>query len=433
MLSVLLTQSLCEGATTAEALSYGLTMTSSDYSDPLVDRDPRDYANQQVLFGDPSVRLYEPTSSPHIAAVDPLEESFDNHIPGRGTESVAALGASSYLPSTLTSLSVGFDYYETANYTEFIILLTLRQVVLIEPDTLSDLDSSLSSSSSAMNTFVRNGGVLVIFGVSESIPWLPWSISFEATGSGTSITFEDPTHPFLTSPNSLTTTVDYSGHFSEVWANLSILATDDAGLNPVIVAGVIGSGKVALTTTHPSGSNRNVTIENAVTWYNAPSIMLSELSINQKIIWAGDQVLMQMKLTDLVGNEIESANFYVWLNSSQYTAQDIGDGYYTVTLAGEWTRSNIGESDLLIIAFTAGYDTLNLRIENFILVRPIPILMIAALGGGLIVVVGGWIYWKRKRGDSIGWDRDSTPQDKQKAKERRKKESKSDVKEFFGV
>jgi len=123
----------------------------------------------------------------------------------------------------------------------------------------------------------------------------------------------------------------------------------------------------------------------------------------------------------------------VWLNSSQYTAQDIGDGYYTVTLAGEWTRSNIGESDLLIIAFTAGYDTLNLKIENFILVRPFPILMIAALGGGLIVVVGGWIYWKRKRGDSIGWDRDSTPQDKQKAKERRKKESKSDVKEFFGV
>ena len=433
MLSVLLAQSLCEGSTTAEALAYGLTMTSSDYSDPLVDRDPRDYANQQVLFGDPSIRLYEPTSSPHVTAVDPLEESFDNHTPGHGVEGVAALGTSSYLPSTLTSLSVGFDYYEVTNYTGFIDLLTLRQVVLIEPDTLIDLGSSLSSSSSALNTYVRNGGVLVIFGVSESIPWLPWPISFEGAGSGTSITFEDPTHPFLTSPNSLTTTVDYSGHFSTVWANLSILATDDAGLNPVIVAGAVGSGKVALTTTHPSGSNRNTTIENAVAWNRAPSILLSELSTNQEIIWAGDQVLIQLKLTDLVGNDIESANFYVWVNSSQYTAQDIGDGYYTVTLAGEWTQSNIGESDLLIIAFKAGYDTLRLKIEHFILVRPFPILMIAVLGGGLVAVVGGWVYLKKKRGDSIGWDRDKTPRDRKKEQERRKKESKSDVKEFFGV
>ncbi|MBY8997649.1 MAG: hypothetical protein KGD60_07950, partial [Candidatus Thorarchaeota archaeon] len=292
MLSVLLAQSLCEGATTAEALSYGLSMTSSDYSDPLVGRDPRDYANQQVLFGDPSVRLYEPTTSPRITAVDPLEGSFNTHVPGQGVRSVAALGASSYFPSTLTSLGVGFDYYEVTNYTEFINLLALRQVVLIEPDTLIDLGSSLSSSSSTLNTFVRNGGVLVIFGVSESIPWLPWPVSFEATGSGTSITLDDPTHPFLTSPNILTTTVDYSGYFSTVWANLSILATDDAGLNPVIVAGVVGSGKVALTTTHPSGSNRNTTIENAVAWSGAPSIILNELSLNQEIIWAGDQVLI---------------------------------------------------------------------------------------------------------------------------------------------
>ena len=433
MLSVLLAQSLCEGATAAEALSYGLTMTSSDYSDPLVGRDPRDYANQQVLFGDPSVRLYEPTTSPHITAVDPLEGSFNTHVPGQGVRSVAALGASSYLPSTLTSLGVDFVYYEATNYTEFLHLLPLRKVVLIEPNTLNDLGSSLSSSSSALNTFVRNGGVLVVFGVSESISWLPWPISFEATGSGTSITFEDPTHPFLTSPNELTTTVDYSGYFSTVWANLSVLATDDAGLNPVIIAGAVGSGKFALTTTHPSGSNRNTTVENAVVWNNAPSIILSELSVNQKIIWAGDQVLIQMKLTDLVGNEIESANFYLWVNSSQFSALDVGNGYYTINLVSEWTRDNIGEFGLRIVAFKSGYDTLNLEFEQFILVRPIPILMIAVLGGGLIAVAGGWIYWKKKRGESIGWKRKSSPQDKRKEQEQRKNDSKSDVKEFFGV
>jgi hypothetical protein len=431
MLSVLLAQSLSGGSTAAEALSYGLSMTSSDYSDPLVGRDPRDYANQQVLFGDPSVRLYEPTTSPHVASLDPLEEAFDSHVPGHGINGIAALGASSYLPSILTSLSVGFDYFETTNYSEFVQLLSLRQVVLIEPDTLTDLGSSLSSSSNALDTFVRNGGVLVIFGVSNSISWLPWPISYHATGSGTSITYVDTTHPFLTSPNVLSSTVNYTGYFSSVWANLSILATD--GANPVIVAGAVGSGKVALTTTFPSGSNRNVTIENAVSWSTVPSIILNELSLNQEIIWAGDLVQITLKLTDLVGNDIESANLDVWLNSSLVTATDDGVGNYIVTLSGDWTRSNIGEFDLRIMASKAGYDTLTLTMEQFLFIRPFPLLMIIVLGGGLVAVVGGWIYWKKKRGESIGWKRESTPRDKMKEREQRKKDSKSDVKEYFGV
>jgi hypothetical protein len=433
MLSVLLAQSLCEGSTAGEALAYGLSMTSSDYSDPLVGRDPRDYANQQVLFGDPSIRLYEPTSSPRIASADPLEEAFGNHIPGQGVNDVAALGASSYLPSTLVSLSVDFDYYEPTNYTEFAQILPLRRVVLIEPDTLTGFASSLSSSSDALKTYVRNGGVLVVFGVSDQISWLPWPLSYEATGSGTSITFEDPTHPFLTSPNSLSITVDYSGYFSDVWANFTILATDEGGLNPVIVAGTVGSGKVALTTTHPSGSNRNGTIENAVVWSNAPSIILTELSLSQEIIWAGDQVQITLKLTDLVGDGIDSVNLYVWINVSQVNTQEVGDGYYTFTLSGAWTRSNTGEFDLRIIAFIDGYDTLSLEIEQFILIRPFPILMIGVLGGGLIAITGGWIYWKKKRGDSLTWDREKTPRDKRKEQEKRKKDSKSEVKEYFGV
>jgi hypothetical protein len=438
MLSVLLTQSLCEGSTTAEALSYGLMMTSADYSDPLVGRDPRDYGNQQILFGDPSIRLFEPATAPHVTAVDPLENAFDNHAPGHGVSGVAALGASSYLPSTLTSLSVNYDYYETTNYTEFVQLLSLRQIVLIEPDTLTDLGASLSLSSNALETYVRNGGVLVIFGVSESIAWLPWSISYQSTGSGTSISYVGATHPLLNSPNVLSSTVDYTGHFSSVWANLSILATD--GTNPVIVAGTVGSGKIALTTTFPSGTNRNVTIENAISWSSAPSIILDEISLNQEIIWAGDQVQITLKLTDLVGNDIDSADLVVWINSSQISSLDDGSGYYTVTLTGDWTRNNIGDFDIRITASKAGYDTLTLTIEQFMHVRPFPLLLIGILVGGLVAVVGGWIYWKKKRGDGISWKRESTPRDREKEAEQRRKESeqrkkdrKSDVKEYFGV
>jgi hypothetical protein len=433
MLSVLLAQSLCEGSTAGEALAYGFRITSSDYSDPLVGREPRDYANQQILFGDPSIRLFEPTSSPRIASVDPLETTFGAHVPGKGVNSVAALGASSYLPSTLTSLNIDFDYYEPTNYTEFTQVLSLRQVVLIEPDTMTAFASSLSISSDALKSYVRNGGVLVVFGVSDSTSWLPWPASFTATGSGSTITYEDPTHPFLTSPNSLTTTVDYSGYFSNVWDNFTILATDTSGVNPVIIAGAIGSGKVALTTTNPVGSNRNETIENAVAWGNAPSIHLTELSLNQEIIWAGDLIHVTLRLTDLVGNGIESTNLNVRINTTHFTTQDIGDGYYTFTISGEWTRTNTGEYGLRIISSKAGYDTLRLESEEFILVRPFPLLMIGVLGGGFIIIVGGWIYMKKRSGDRIIGDHGKTELEKKREKQQREKDGKSDVKEYFGV
>ncbi|MFX1607393.1 MAG: hypothetical protein ACFFDD_16030, partial [Promethearchaeota archaeon] len=431
MLSVLVTQSLCAGSTAAEALSYGITVTSSDYSYPSIPRVNHDYANQQVLFGDPSVRLYAPAVYSHVTAIDPLEASISNHVPGHGTNGVVALGASSYLPATLTSLSISFDYYEAANYSEFLQLLSLRQVVLIEPDTLTDLGASLSSSSSDLETYVRNGGTLVIFGVSENISWLPWPVSYQATGSGTSITIVDTTHPLLNSPNTLTSVVDYAGYFSSVWTNFSILATD--GSNPVIVAGVVGSGKVALTTTFPAGISKNVTIENAVTWSIIPSITLYEISLSEEIIWAGDQVLITIELTDLVGNDIESADLNVWLNSSQIDAVEDGSGFYTVTLTGDWTRNNVGLSHIHITATKAGYDTLTLTLEQFLLVRPFPWLMLAIIGGGLFIVAGVWIYWKKTHGESIGWKREREPRDRKQEAEQRKKDSKSDVKEFFGV
>ncbi|MHA3963363.1 MAG: hypothetical protein AM325_007460 [Candidatus Thorarchaeota archaeon SMTZ1-45] len=431
MLSVLLTQSLCAGSTISEALSYGLTTTSIDYSDPLIGRDPRDYANQQILFGDPSVQLYEPVTSPHVAAVNPLTSSFDGHVPGQGIGVVAALGVSSYLPSTLTSLSVVFDYYEVSNYTEFLRLLPLRHIVLVEPDTLDVLGPSLSSSSNVLDAYVRNGGVLVLFGVSESIPWLPWPMSYEATGSGTSITIVDATHPLLTSPNALSSTINYTGHFSSVWANLTVLATD--GLNPVIVAGAVGSGKVAFSTTFPSGANQNTTIENAVYWSVIPSITLESVTLSQRIIWAGDDVTIFIELTDIVGAPIESADLDIWLNSSQVTAIETGNGFYSILLTGGWTQANTGQFDLYFIASKAGYDTLTLSIEQFILIRPFPWVMLGIIGGGLVIVVGGWVYWKKRRGDSIGWKRDSSPEDKQKEALQREKDSKSDVKEYFGV
>ena len=431
MLSVLLTESLCEGSTIGEALSAGLALSSIDYSDPVIGHDPSDYANQQVLFGDPSVKLFEPASSPYIDPLDPLETGFGSHVPGHGIRWIAALGASSYLPASLISLGADFRYYEATNYTEFVQLLPLRKVVLIEPGTLSDLGANLASTSNQLKSYIENGGVLVIMGVTEPIDWLSWPVSYQSTGSGTSITIEDTSHPFMSSPNMLNSTVDYAGYFSSVWANFSVIATD--GSNPVVVAGVIGSGKLALTTTSPIGVEQVHTIENAISWAGYPSITLDEITLSQRIIWAGDRVTIHIRLTDLVGNGIESASLSVLINSSQTSTFDAGDGYYTVNLDGAWTRSNIGDFDIHIVASKVGYDTLTLTLEQFILIRPFPLLLIGIVGGGTAIVVGGWFYWKKRRGDSISWKRDKSPQDKQKEAEQRKRDSKSDVKEFFGI
>ncbi|MHA2046986.1 MAG: hypothetical protein ACW99G_19525, partial [Candidatus Thorarchaeota archaeon] len=435
MLSVLLAQSLCNGDTIGSALASGLQRISADYSDPLIGREPRDYANQQILFGDPSVRLYEPSTSPHVAAEDPLTESYGNHVPGRGTSGIVALGDSSYLPDALDLLGLDYDYYESTNYSNFVQLLSIRKVVLVEPDTLSALGSNLLTSTVELNNFVRNGGVLVVLGVSGNLDWLPWDVVYSSTGSGSSITIEDDQHPLLSAPNILDSSVAYQGHFASAWSNLSVLATD--GTNPVIVAGAVGSGKVALTTTLPSGMLRNATIANAVSWSDAPSVLLNMFSLNQEIIWSGDTVQIDLEFEDLVGNDILGAEVSVMLNSSQLIAIDMGSGVFRVTLSSEWTGANLGSYDLRVVASKDGYDTLSLTLEQFILIRPFPLLTIGILGGGIVVAVVGWLYLKRRRGDDMPWQRDQTPREQRRSKEERKKrekeDKKSDVREYFGV
>ncbi|MFW9867983.1 MAG: hypothetical protein ACFFFO_02670 [Candidatus Thorarchaeota archaeon] len=435
MLSVLLAESLCAGNTIGEALTSSLKSISADYTDPLTDRDPRDYANQQILFGDPSVRLYEPSTSLHVVSHNPLAETYGSHVPGRGIPAIAALGASSALPDVLTSLGFDFDYYESTNYTSFTQLLPLRKIVLVEPETLPDLGPSFSASSTDIANYVRYGGVFVLFGVTDNLDWMPWEVTYSSSSSGTSISLLDDSHPLLSIPNTLNSSVDFQGHFSSVWANLSILATD--GTNPVIVAGAIGSGKIALTTTSPTGLVWNETVENAVAWSDAPSILLTGISLSNQIIWAGDTVTIFLELKDLVGTEITGAEVTTWINSSQLVATESAPGIFRVELSGEWTSSNIGDFDLQIVASKAGYDTLSLTLERYLLVRPFPWLIIGVLGGGVVAIVGGWLYFKKRRGDDMPWSRDKSSRERKMTKEEQKRreneDGKADVKEYFGV
>ncbi len=436
MICKLVTDSLVTGNSTGAALSNAITTISFDYSDPL-GIDPRDYANQHVLFGDPEIHLYEPTSSPHVPSADPLTNSFGGHTPSRGVAEVAALGTSGYLPDTLGGLGISYDYYSTSNYSDFEMLLSMRHVVLVEPGSLSSLSSNLNASSDRLQSYVREGGVFVVLGVSSDLSWLPWPVSYDSSGSGTSITIIDPAHPLLTIPNTIASTVDYQGHFSSTWSNLSILATD--GTNPIIVAAALGTGKIALTTTTPTGAERNATIQNAVSWGDAPSILLRSIQKNQQIIWEGDRVIITLQLKDQLGNGLTAANVLATLNETEVAAVDEGEGIYTVILTEEWTTGKVGYHSLRIDAKKAGYDTLSITLADFMLIRSSP-LLIVLLGAGIVIgVVVLYYYRKYRRGDDIfprrGKAKSTRFKDKSKEEKQnqKKRDEEFDAAEFFGV
>ncbi|MFW9943939.1 MAG: hypothetical protein ACFFB7_02990 [Candidatus Sifarchaeia archaeon] len=430
LLSILLTQGLCDGNSTGASLSDGLVKMAPDYSDPLVGRDPRDYGNQQVLFGDPEVHLYSLSTSPRLAAVDATAFSFDGHHPGNGVPGVAGLGSSDFLPTAFTALGVEFDYYETSNLTYFDRLLPLRRVVIVEPGTLSAFSSQLASIGT-LDSYVRNGGTLVLMGVSGNLDWLPWSTEYEATGTGSSITIVDAGHPFMSSPNTLSATVDYQGHLSSVWGNLTVLATD--GTNAVIVAGVVGKGKLAITTTNPTGAQRNATVENAVLWNTMPSLFLRDVMLSQEIIWEGDSLVITLEVTNRVGVGVELVQIQAWLNDTLVSVTEVGSGTYTITLTEEWTRGHLGDFDLKLSGVKSGYDSLSIVLQSFIYVRAFPLVPLLIVGGVLGLILAGSFYMRRRRGeDQTSW-RQESGETKKERERRRQEDERFDPKEYFGV
>ncbi|TFF91341.1 hypothetical protein EU545_04435 [Candidatus Thorarchaeota archaeon] len=429
MLSVLMAQSLCAGETVGAALSNGLQKTSWDYSDPLVGRDPADYANQQILYGDPSVRLYEPGAFPRVAAVNPRTSTFGNHRPGRGIDAVAALGETDYLPSTLNGLGVDYDYYTSSNLSEFLMLLSLRSVTIVEPDTLSGFASELSPYSDVVEDYVRAGGNLAVLGVDSTVSWLPWPVDYSSSGSGSSVTVIDLQHPLMTSPNSIPSTVPYQGHFSSVWGNLTVIATD--GSHPVAAAGTVGFGKLFLCTLFPSGTTRDDLVQNIVAWYEAPSITLRSATLSQMIIWAGDRLTITLELTDAVGNPVESAAVGLWIHATPFTVTEESLGFYRVRLGGNWTQSNVGEFDITITARLNSYDSLTVVLHDFFVVRPFPWAVILVVAGGGVVALVGYVYLRRRRGEQAPWRQ--SDQSREERERQREEDSKVDPKEFFGV
>ncbi|MFX1440064.1 MAG: hypothetical protein ACFFFD_07420 [Promethearchaeota archaeon] len=442
-LSIQITEALCSGNTTGSALSEALARISHDYSDPLIGRDPRDYGDQQVLFGDPEVHLYSPASSLRISSVDPGDISLDEHQPGRGVPAVAALGTTDYLPRTLDDFSIAHDFYDDSNITDSQWLLPLRSTVLVEPGSLPSLSTGLVPMTQDIKSYVELGGTLVLMGVSGDLSWLPWAVS-TGTSSGSTIVIEDPNHPLMSMPNVLTSSIDYQDHFTSFPENMTVLATE--GTNPVILAGVVGSGKLAVTTTRPTGTARNQTVVNAALWSSMPSLVLHAASLNQIIIWEGDRVIITLEITTRSGAGIGQVSLHSWLNSTEITVVASAEpGLYTMTLTEDWTRGRVGTYSLHLTGAKAGYDSLTVVLHGFMTIRAFPWELLLLVGGVFAAIVGASIYTRRKRGDRVSkktkrMSKEERRREKEESRRRKaerewrkKEDAKADPKEFFGV
>jgi len=235
----------------------------------------------------------------------------------------------------------------------------------------------------------------------------------------------------LSAPNTLSATVDYQGHLSSVWENLTVLATD--GTNAVIAAGVVGKGKLALTTTHPTGTQRNATVENAVLWNTMPSLFLRDVILSQEIIWEGDSVVLTLEITNRVGVGVELVQMQAWFNETQVSVVEVGSGTYTITLTEDWTRGRLGDFDLKLSGTKSGYDSLSIVLRDLVYIRAFPLVPILFVVGVVAVILGGSLYMRRRRGGSLtSWRQESGKTKKERERQRRKDE-RFDPKEYFGV
>ncbi|MBD3160100.1 MAG: hypothetical protein GF309_15075 [Candidatus Lokiarchaeota archaeon] len=433
LLSTLVIESLANGTATGEALTSALDTVSMDYSDPL-GYEPVDYANQYILFGDPEINLYEPDSTPRITSSDPTSNTYGTHTPARGVASIAALGSTDYLPSSLETADIGYDFYSDSNSSDFMWLLNLRRAVLIEPASLSLFNDWMTQYAQDFQEYVQDGGSLIIMGINTNATWLPWTFSFSDGFASSQFSITEEQHPLITTPNSIDENITCLGAFTSYGSNFTPLAGVDGA--PILLAGISGFGKVALTTLDPTGNSKDAFIENSALWYREPSLMLTEIALSQEIIWGGDRVDISISITDRKGNPISDADIQARIDSTTVDVGHVGDGLYEITLGEEWTRNRTGYYDLVLTARKLGYDTLSLHFDDYLYIRPSPWLPITIVGIAVLVILAVWSYRKRRKGEKIvdfGGSTYSPPKNHKTKKEKEEEDEEFDPKEFFGV
>ncbi len=431
LLSILITQRLAQGAPVGEALNYGLATVSPDYTDP-DSGVPRDYGNQQVLFGDPTVHLYPPGSTPRLPVVAPVAVDAGGHTPCRGIPPVAVVTSQSFVPSALAGAGVAYDRYDATNLTAAKGLLTIRSTVLVAPDGMAVLRGSEALDPTTLDQYLHSGGTIVLFGLSAAdMAWLPWDVSVTDTGTGTGVTLRETGHPLLTRPNDVPAELTYHGVLDVLGPNFTLLASASDG--SVLAASLVGSGKLAVSTVHPEGAPGRALVQNAATWSQSPALVLQSVALNEYVIWEGDRVTITLEVTDRAGVGVPGVNMSVHLGEVEVGVVDSGSGVYTVTLDQSWTSGRAGTYDLTVHASKDGYDTLTVTLPDLVFIRPITWGIMIVVGAAVLTVVAVAVHIHRRRTDGPGRGDRSRREGRAEKKRRREDDARFDPREALGL
>jgi len=390
-------EEIAKNITLGEAWRKSIIDSSDVYSEGFLSES--DWSLTYVLFGDPLLKLYT-ISWREPLPVKPQNIIAGGHIPNYGLHEVAIISINGYLLDDLSKIYPN-DSLKIFNASEIEIENLIEQihlfkVVVFESEAVKLLNNDLKSYISAIESFIENGGIIIILGVEEeSIEWLPLKIesSMPKYGSGIKISFT--THPLVNTPNPLEENMEYYGIFTKFDPRYFVLATNEEGY-PVWLASSYHHGKITVLTLKPDINNDTDLLQNLLVWKNVPMLFIESLNISKTSVLKGEEVTLTLKLTNQYLQNVSDAKVEIYVNSMIVEAISLGNGYYTATID---TSEFEGTIQIVVKAFKNGYDPVSsiitLRVNTYTQIFLVLFVVI------LLVIVIALILRKRKKGTKM--------------------------------
>ncbi|MFX0203568.1 MAG: hypothetical protein ACFFCW_46300, partial [Candidatus Hodarchaeota archaeon] len=375
--------------TLGEAFKLALENASTIYSKHMLSdyaHGRGDFTLQYNLIGDPHLSLINsnwtiPTS------LDPLSSVIDEHTPGHARGKVAILGEKGYILDDIASLNetyilnYTYVYYNATpeQIDELMVDVFEFQTVVIESGALRSVNSQMLIHNETIRQYVNRGGTLIILNASDCrLEWIPIVHSSPTLGYGVSISGIE--HPLVNLPNNLNGEIPYYGFFEEY--DPAYHAIGYGSKNPVWLAATLGFGKITVMAATPDFDNNTAYIQNLLSWHNVLALTIADYNFSSPVLtfYSGDDIRIIITLSDLCYWPVENVTVRVFIEDTEATVDEIGNGVYGATIKTSGLR---GLFTVRIEAWNKNFDPITHEISViiserpwFISIFPIPVILI---------------------------------------------------------
>lgn len=385
-------EEIANNATLGEAWRKGIIDSSDVYSEGFLSES--DWSLTYILFGDPLLRLYT-SSWKEPLAIEPQSVIAGGHIPNYGLHDIAIVSIKGYLLDDLGKVypngSLKVLNVSVIDIENLVSQIYLFKVVIFESETLKLVNNDLENYKSAIESFIENGGIIIVLGVEEeSIEWLPLKIESNTSKHGSDIKILFTSHPLVNNPNPLGEDMEYYGIFTKFDPRYFVLATNEEGY-PVWLASSYHLGKITVLTLKPDINNDVALLQNLFAWKDVSMLFIQSLNISKTSVLKGEKVKMTLKLTNQYLQGISDAKVEVYVGSIIIEAVSLGNGSYTATID---TSELKGTVQIIVKAFKEGYDPVSsiliLKVNTYTQILLVLFIII-------LIIVIALILKKRKR------------------------------------